>query len=307
MNRMKSILVGVDFSSSSRTALQQALRIAEWNRAQVRVVHILDTMVMADVEFAMAAFHPNIHESMIADAREAWANFSADIPGAQAAAFEVLAAHPVAGLLDLVHEQKPDLLVLGLVGSGAGPGPGTVAAAAVRRARAKTLLVRESHSGPYKKIVVGVDFSETSITALQSAVRVAEQDGAALHVVHVFEAPWHRLHYKSPTPQASKDFQDQFTRALQQRLENVGDSAGLERELAYLKPVNRLIENSSHGKGLIEYARSVGSDLVVIGTRGRSNIRDMIMGSTAERVVRDAPCSVLAVKPAGFDDAETRA
>lgn len=307
MDSRRSILAGVDFSSSSRTAVQQALRIAAWNRAQVHIVHILDTMVMADVEFAMAAFYPSVHESMIADAREAWANFSADIPGAETAVFEVITAHPVAGLLALVHQEKPDLLVLGLVGSGDGPGPGAVAAAAVRRARAKTLLVRASHSGPYKEIVVGVDFSETSAAALRSAVSVAEQDGAALHIVHVFDAPWHRLHYKSPTPQSSTDFQDQFMRALQQRLESAGDSAGLQRELAHLKPAFRLIEDPSHGRGLIEYTRSVGGDLVVIGTRGRGNIRDMLMGSTAERIVREAPCSILAVKPADFDDARSRA
>ncbi|MBM4361664.1 MAG: universal stress protein, partial [Deltaproteobacteria bacterium] len=39
------------------------------------------------------------------------------------------------------------------------------------------------------------------------------------------------------------------------------------------------------------------ADLVVLGTRGRTNLRDLFLGSTAERVVRECPCSVLAVPP----------
>jgi universal stress protein E len=305
MDRMNSILVGVDFSGCSKVALGQALRIAAWNRARVGAVHILDTLVMADVEFAMAAFQADIRDTMVKDAQDFWANFSREVPGAESVRFEVEIGHPVVTLLDKVREIKPDLLVLGMTGTGAGSGAGTVAAAAVRKAPAKTLLVRDTHTGPYKTVVVGVDFSETSMIALQQAARLAAQDSAALHVVHVFDAPWHQLHYRAPTPQATPDFRDQYTRTVQQRLE--GFAPTLEHELRFLKPVYKLIDHRSHGRGLTEYVRSIGADLVVIGTRGRTNIRDIVMGSTAERVVRDAPCSILAVKPADMDESAKRA
>jgi nucleotide-binding universal stress UspA family protein len=42
-------------------------------------------------------------------------------------------------------------------------------------------------------------------------------------------------------------------------------------------------------------------DLVVLGTRGKSDLRALVMGTTAERIVTHVPCSVLAVKPDGFD------
>jgi hypothetical protein len=50
----------------------------------------------------------------------------------------------------------------------------------------------------------------------------------------------------------------------------------------------------------VQYAQGVGADLIVLGTRGRTNLRDLLLGSTAEKVLRDSVCSVLAVHPEGF-------
>jgi nucleotide-binding universal stress UspA family protein len=47
----------------------------------------------------------------------------------------------------------------------------------------------------------------------------------------------------------------------------------------------------------VDYAREKAIELVVVGTIGRTNLREILLGSTAERVVRDSPCSVLAVRP----------
>ena len=46
-----------------------------------------------------------------------------------------------------------------------------------------------------------------------------------------------------------------------------------------------------------DYAAKAGADLIVLGTRGKTNLRDILLGSTAERVLAESRCSVLAVKP----------
>jgi nucleotide-binding universal stress UspA family protein len=53
----------------------------------------------------------------------------------------------------------------------------------------------------------------------------------------------------------------------------------------------------SYARGIVEYATSTNADLVVIGTHGKSNLRYLLLGSTAERVLRHTGCSVLAVRP----------
>jgi universal stress protein E len=296
MEQVTSILLGVDFSPSSTAALKQAVRIATWHRASIRALHVVDTVVMADMEFAMAAFQVNVREGMVDDARRYWARFSGEAVGAAASAnipLEVELGNPVMAIADQVRTSRTDLLILGMQGGTATPGAGTIAAALVRRAPAPTLLVRASQDGPFKTVVVGVDFSETSARALAAAARFATQDGAALHVVHVYSGPWRRL--LAGSQESTPQFKAQYADALQRKLEAFGGP--MQHELAYCKPLYRVIDESSHGRGLTEYCTAVGADLVVLGTRGRTNLRDMVMGSTAERVVRDAPCSVLAIKP----------
>jgi nucleotide-binding universal stress UspA family protein len=161
------------------------------------------------------------------------------------------------------------------------------------------LLVRDPHTGPFRSIVACIDFSATSRKALELAVRMAAHDGAILHVLHVFNAPWHRLHYRAPTPQASPDYQKQYRDGLRRRLEAF--CAPFHGEMARLETRYAVFDFPGHGGGITEFVKQVDGDLVVLGTRGRTNLRDLLLGSTAERVVRDAPCSILTVKPEGFE------
>ena len=103
------------------------------------------------------------------------------------------------------------------------------------------------------------------------------------------------LHYGAPTPQASPTYQRQFQAALKQRLEAL--VAEQRKLVGDVKVACELFEHTSHGQGLIDYAADKKIDVVVLGTLGRSNLKTLLLGSTAERVVRETPCSVLAVPP----------
>ena len=300
MSRWQSIVVGVDFTPCSATALKQAVRVAERNQARLQVVHIIETLVVMDLEEALTPFQTDIRAGLVRDVRTAWQGFTAEIPGASAVELEVEINNPVTAILRRVRAQAADLLVLGMHGtSPPDRGAGTLATACARKAMASVLLVRDSHAGPFRSVVACVDFSATSRKALEQAVRMAAQDGAALHVLHVFHAPWHRLHYRAPTPQASPDYQKQYRDGLRRRLEAFCEPC--LAQMAHLKPQYEVFDYQGHGWGITEFTKQVDGALVVLGTRGRTNLRDVLLGSTAERVVRDAPCSVLTVKPEGFD------
>lgn len=299
MNTITSIVVGIDFTPGSAAALREALRISRWNRAGVRAVHVIDTLVATELEEAMSAFQENVREGLIADVKQAWTAFSATIEGASTVPIDVRIDNRIRGILADARDAKADLLVLGAYGTREPEvGLGTVATSCVRHAMSKVLLVRDTQSGPFKTVVACVDFSPTSLLALDQAARVATQDGAALHVLHVFDAPWHQLHYRAPTPEADPHFQKQYRDGLERRLHAFADELG--REIEYLKPTFALFDWQGHRSGIVEYANSVGADLIVLGTRGRTNLRDVLLGSTAEKALRDSKCSVLAVKPEGF-------
>lgn len=71
----------------------------------------------------------------------------------------------------------------------------------------------------------------------------------------------------------------------------------MAHELSAAKAGFRALESASHGRGIVEFLKQSDCDLVVLGTSARWNIHDFVWGSTAERVMRTAPCSALAVKP----------
>lgn len=301
MDQLRSILVGVDFTPGSATALAQAIRIAQWNRAQLHVIHAIDPLVVTDLEEALtpythlASYAQEMPETLEADARAEWQSFAAEIPGAQDLPIEIIIGHPVNTLLRQVQEKAADLLVLGTHGTSPDGGTGTLAAACVRRASTRVLLVRQPQRGPFKTVLVGVDFSDASRKAVDEALRVAAQDNAVVHVLHVFHGPWHRLHYRAPTLEADPDFQKQYRATLLRRLEQFCEPA--RPEVGWAKPQFHLLDYRSHGLGLVDFARRIEADLVVLGSRGRTNLRELLLGSTAERVVRDTPCSILVIKP----------
>ena len=120
---------------------------------------------------------------------------------------------------------------------------------------------------------------------------MASRQDSELHCLHVFDPPWRRLHFSAPTPEASQDFQTQYTAALQGRLEEfVSRYEGFKLRCV-------LFPWASYGQGIAQYAQEVRADLVILGTRGHTSLRYILLGSTAERLLRELPCSVLTARP----------
>lgn len=296
MDQLSSIVVGIDFTRCCVAALREAVRISKWNQATLRPMHVIDSVVAMELDEALAPSMGPVRDQLISDAQAYWPTFAAQVDGAAELPLEVRIDARVRGLLGYLQEVKTDLLVLGARSDDKPDvGVGTVATACVRHATAPVLLVRERQDKPFSTVVACVDFSQTAVLALDQAVRVAEQDGASLHVLHAFEPPWRQLHYRAPTPEAAPHFQKQYRDGLERRLHAFAGLLG--RDLSKVNAKVVVYEYSGHRSAIVEYAREAGADLIVLGTRGRTNLRDVLLGSTAEKVLRESACSVLAVRP----------
>jgi len=294
-----SVVVGTDFTPCSAVALSQALRIAAWSGAAVHAVHVIDTTVVIEIESVLSPMQQGIREGLTRDAERAWVEFAAGVAGAAGLPIAVSINNRIVGILRCAREHRADLLVMGAFGDRRPDvGLGTVATACVRNSTADVLLVRDTQTGPFKTVVAAVDFSETSAKALRRAALFAAQDSAELHVLHDFAAPWRQLHYRAPTPLAAPHLQKQYRDGLDRRLHEFARPV-LEAH-AGLK--SRLVVHDcpGHRSGIVEYAGTAGADLIVLGTRGRTGLRDLLLGSTAEKALDESRCSVLAVKPDGF-------
>lgn len=297
MDKISSILVAVDFSPSSADAFRQAVRIALWNRAAVMVHHVLQIPTVAVTSDAMIPFDLPASAALLDEARQRWARFAEQVKAPPMTPVDIAVGSPRLEILERVRRDKPDLLVMGshgLIETDVGP----TAVACMQRAATKVLLVRRGQTGPFRSIVACIDFTETSHVALEQAVRVAAQDGATLHILHVYEDPWYGLGPTKDVQANMPDFGLKYRRAVEERLRAY--CKPMEHEINALRAHFHARQSEGHGKGIVDFVTREKCDLAVLGTRAKWNARDFFLGSTAERVMRSAPCSILAVKPPGF-------
>lgn len=140
-----------------------------------------------------------------------------------------------------------------------------------------------------QRIVAGTDFSECSEHALRYAYEMAEVFGAELHLLTVVETP------AGAYPEfgiSADDVAAGAMRAAERQLNELPEERWKDR----LK-ITRAAVKGTPFLEIVRYAREHDADLIVIGTHGRGAIAHMLMGSTAEKVVRKASCPVLTVRP----------
>ena len=132
-----------------------------------------------------------------------------------------------------------------------------------------------------RKILYPTDFSSYSNQAYFHAVALAEKHSAALTVVFVYNP--------SATGGPGPSDPEAARRYWRDQLEQI-------RPVDPTIKVNHVLLDGDPATEIVRYAHDAGSDLIVMGTHGRTGLERLLMGSVAERVLRNAHCSVLVVK-----------
>lgn len=135
----------------------------------------------------------------------------------------------------------------------------------------------------FKKILCALEFDQGSLTALRLAFDLAQEGKATLHLLHVVTIP--------PGPEVSLPF-TKMEAAARAKLQAIVRRvpSGADRAQLHVRTGNPDVE-------ILQVAKQIGADLIVMATHGRRGIRHLILGSVAEAVVREAPCPVLTVRP----------
>lgn len=141
----------------------------------------------------------------------------------------------------------------------------------------------------WRKICCAVDFSETSLEALRAAIDLALRFRADLILFHAYQVPGYTL--PEGIAFARPSIVQQHTDAVMQRMYEL--KAKVESDgLRDVRVATALGEPSWE---IVRFAGESAVDLIVLGTHGRTGITHALMGSTAEKVVRRAPCPVLTI------------
>lgn len=295
MKGISSILVAVDFSECSAAALRQAARIAAPVGAPVAAIHVVRPPIYVTEGFFVPVEFPTI-DSLLEVAAQRWAGWPPARELQQDVRFDAVAGDPRTEILDRQKRDGFDLLIIGAHGSFQPRGGiGTTASACIQRAGCEVLVVRENQSQPFRSIAACIDFSPTSMNVLENAVRAAAMDSAALHILHVYDDPWHGLGPPDAVRANMPDLAQQYQSAVVKRMQAFCQP--LAHELGALKANYHALQADNHGRGIDDFIVAQGCDLVVLGTRAKWNVRDFVLGSTAERVLRGVRCAALAVRP----------
>ena len=140
---------------------------------------------------------------------------------------------------------------------------------------------------PFKRIVCGVDFSRSSEVALDYAMSLAQENAAALAVVHVIET--HPM-YVDFAPPAAIDLHAWIEQATSRLHRMVPDRVRSACSVA------ELVREGTPSREILTLTQEVDADLIVLGVRGRRAADVLFFGSTTHHVIREAPCAVLTLR-----------
>lgn len=303
MIQISKILLPTDFSPCAHQALTHALLLAEQFGAELTMLHAL---VLRSDDPYNPAYHfaepdeifrrlEEISHSEMAQLIEPHLGKELTIHEV-----EVRGLYPGPVIVDYAKDNDVDLIVMGTHGR-RGPAHlllGSVAEEVVRHAPCPVLTVRRSKEPrqveAIERILVPVDFSESSKQSLALACDLARTYGARLELLHVVEELMQPGFYGPVegvgpiTDHAA--VRERSRGALERLLSEVGGG-----EL----PSSARILFGRPGYEIVTFAEEQEVDLVVIATHGLTGLKRLLFGSVAEQVVRGAPCPVFTVKSFG--------
>ncbi len=295
---IRKIVVGVDFSSDSSSAVALAVSLAEELTAELVLIHV----------GLVASEKPPSHLPSVQEwerlvnqrASEAKAQLEEMLTEVKkkgvTASCQVVEGAPADALASAAENHKADLLIVATHGMGAAKHflLGSVAERVVRLATCNVLVTREDAVATVapRRILLATDFSAHAEMALQIALELAGQ-GGTIDIVHFWDLS------PAVTPILGAEV-DGISGALEDELEHDAIERGSKLIQKYQRKGMTLSFEVIRGKaaaGIVRHQnRSEDAyDLVVTGSHGRRGIRRFFLGSVAEKVVRNVSCSALVV------------
>jgi nucleotide-binding universal stress UspA family protein len=283
MKILKKILLAIDFSKSSDNLIKNAINIAKTFESGIILIHILPGDIKNEKVRKMIK---DVAESQLQQINE-----RIEKEGVKTEPAILKFGKHFDEIIHVANKKNVNLIMIG-----AGEKIkkdlfklGTTAEKLVRRSDKPVLVLKKnSDLKSVKRILCPVDFSVESRLALNNAINIARRYNAKLYILNVSEPI--NLSYKE----------------LKLKWKDINElnRKDLEVEMSsFLKDFNLIdvkwesfVKTGDPSQKILKLIKKKETDLLVMGSSGKSSIHRMIMGSVTEKVIREVPCSFLTLK-----------
>ncbi len=305
---IKRILFATDFSPWAKRAEDYACSLACSWRASLTVLSVAEFPPGLNPDYS-------VNQQYLAELLKQASSQLVDLKARAvrrgiAVTTRVATGIPSEEVITAAKAEDSDLLVVGTRGKTglAHILLGSTAERVIRGAPCPVLTVRpepeDSEDGgtlsrpvTLEKILVPVDFSDCSLDAVEYAVVVAQQAKASLVLLHVLEPVSYGLDFSFGDSKRRDQERESWTKRLDELTFSHRDSQ---------VPMESRLRGGSPAESILDSAKTLPCDLIVMGTHGRRGISHSISGSVAEAVLRKALCPVIAVRSQKFGPGRSR-
>ena len=297
----KKILVATDFSEDSAAALRLAAWVAHQSSGELVLTHVVEDLRRATMGMSyrakqdLLAGDGHIYEKEIryASDQKLQGLLQTLNEASVAISHETLLGEAFVEITHAVQQEGVDLVMLGTRGMTGWKQffVGSTARKLIRNCPSAVWVVKKEHAAAPKVILAPTDFSDASRKAVLAGLWLAEKANAEFHLVHVIDSkdvPDDLLEHIPP----GSSVRQEINKEAEQRLDEFLSS--LETD------VSRVVSHLTWGHPWYEISRIAikhRADLITLGTVGRSGVKGIVLGNTAERVLDNCDCSILTVKP----------
>ncbi|MFB1488810.1 MULTISPECIES: universal stress protein [unclassified Thiocapsa] len=317
MERFKKILFVVDAEKACLPALERAVALAANNEADLAVVAVIPRLHTGIHLFGDGATSDDLQAAAEAQQRLRLSSLIEPYGRRLRIRTDVLIGTPYLEIIREVLSEGHDLVIRPPDGAAwSGRLIGTDEMNLLRKCPCPVWLIKCGGSRSFRRILAAVDVGDSNrpgeetrhamnCRIIEVASALARSERAELHVVYAWDAVGEAI-MRGTTVNTPEKYVASYLRQVKER-----GAANLEALLGEVTEVagpftpddpklkTHLVRGSAR-KEIPALAKQLEIDLVVMGTVGRTGIPGLLMGNTAETILQQVDCSVLAVKPPGF-------
>jgi nucleotide-binding universal stress UspA family protein len=308
VKEIKKIIWGTDGSKESEEALNYAVFLAKKFNSEIIGVSVIPMPEQLIDEYFRKS-QGEVHDWTVKvneNIESRLTSISSELTS-QGVSFKgvVLEGEPNKEIVGLARRERADLIVMGKRGHGLMGRilTGSNTLKVLRESSVPVVAVKKSEEGraiEIRNILVPLDINQKVDSALDYAVDLAERINASISVLYVFKLV-NYTNFEIP-PIVLADVMEGLMKSslgeLAKRVEKMKLRRRIRnREIDKLEINTEVIEGISTSATIVDYATNKNTDLIVINTHGKKGIKKFVLGSVAEKVIQESPCTVLTLKP----------